>query len=438
VNLPTKVVALYRTIILGVLIALSVFVFGYFWIKAGGKIPLISHKPYTVSFTVPRVDNLVKDSDVDLAGVQVGNVEDVKSTKNGALVTVGLKQNAPLHKGAHFTVRNKTLIEETFVDIKDGNGPAVHSGSTLRKSAKPAVTLDNVLRSLDHGDREALASSIRSLGKGTKHSQPDIASAVGGLGAVSRQGGTALSALASQKKSLEQLSSNTAELLRDLDTRNGEIAELVTDTNKVTKATTQGRKELGETMQKLPGVLDTAKNASGKLSKLSAGLQPVASNLNKAAPNLNTALEQLPQSSHDLRTLLPYLNGTLDRAPATLERVPAPAKELDTLMPRANRALANVNPMLRYIKPYGPDVASFFTNFGQTLSAADGNGNMLRVMLVFNEQSLRNLPINTQAGFLDKNDPYPAPGVAGKGKSAKQAGRSYTPVKREPLSTDGN
>jgi phospholipid/cholesterol/gamma-HCH transport system substrate-binding protein len=438
VNLPNKVVALYRTIILAVLVALSVFVFGYFWIKAGGKIPLVSQKPYTVSFTVPKVDNLVKDSDVDLAGVSVGNVRKVKPTERGAIVTVGLRDNAPLHKGAHFTIRNKTLIAETFVDIEDGNGAPLQSGSTVRKAATPAVTLDDVLRSLNHGDREALASSIRSLGKGTQHSQADVASALTGLGYVSRKGGTALSALASQKKSLRQLSANTAELLSDLDTRNGEIAELVTDTNKVTKATSEDRKQLAATMKKLPGVLHTAKEASGSLSKLSHELQPVAANLDKAAPNLNVALKQLPQTTHDLRTLLPYLNGTLDRAPATLQRVPAPAKDLENLMPLANRALANVNPMLHYIKPYGPDVASFFTNFGQTLSAADDNGNMLRVMLVFNEQSLRNLPINTQAGFLNKNDPYPAPGVAGKGKSAQRAGRSYTPIKREPLNGNGN
>jgi phospholipid/cholesterol/gamma-HCH transport system substrate-binding protein len=438
VNLPNKVVALYRTIILAVLVALSAFVFGYFWLKAGGKIPLISHKPYTVSFSVPRVDNLVKDSDVDLAGVSVGNVRNVKPTQQGAIVTVGLTDNAPLHKGAHFAVRNKTLIAETFVDITDGRGAALQSGSMVRDSATPAVTLDDVLRSLNHGDREALASSIRSLGKGTEHSQADIASAMTGLGYVSRKGGTALSALASQKESLKQLSSNTAELLRDLDTRNGEIAELVTDTNKVTKATSGNRQQLATTMKKLPGVLYTAKKASGSLSQLSHGLQPVAANLNKAAPNLNVALKQLPQTTHDLRTLLPYLNGTLDRAPATLTRVPKPAKDLESLMPLANRALANLNPMLTYIKPYGPDVASFFTNFGQTLSSADGNGTMLRVMLVFNEQSLRNLPINTQVGFLNKNDPYPAPGVAGKGKSAEKSGRNYTPIKREPLNSNGN
>ncbi len=57
---------------------------------------------------------------------------------------------APLHAGSTVSVRNKTMIEETYLEITDGYGAEYDSGSRLPDAAvRPSVQLNDVLTSLD-------------------------------------------------------------------------------------------------------------------------------------------------------------------------------------------------------------------------------------------------------------------------------------------------
>lgn len=138
----------------------------------------------------------------------------------------------------------------------------------------------------------------------------------------------------------------------------------------------------------------------------------MAGNLAKAAPQLSGALQELPQTSADLRGLLPSMDRTLDRAPDTLHRVPTVAQDLRDLVPTAQVGLSDVNPTLAYVAPYGHDVAGFFTNFAQVLNVSkDQNGGMLRAYFILNEQT-PNKPVNLDEGLLAKGNAVPEAGSA--------------------------
>ncbi|MDQ4118923.1 MAG: MlaD family protein [Actinomycetota bacterium] len=407
-----------RTAILLVFAALSTFVFLYFWTAVGGYVPLYSQEDYTVTFEVDRVNNLVPQSDVTLAGVKVGKVLSVDPTSDGrASVVANLTEDAsiPLHHGVHGRINAKTLVEETYVSLEDGKGAELPSGSTLPRGAvEPAVLLDDVVRTLPEDRRVALASTLQSLGAATKDSQAGLSGALQGLGDLGRQGGTALDALAAQSKDLEQLSTNTAAVLAALDTQRGQIAELVSDANLVTKATSDSATDLQNTMRELPPTLAAANDASDDLSRLAGGLAPVAVNLDRTAPSLNAALNELPATTADLRGLLPALDQALDKAPPTLDRVPVLSDDLTALLPNADSALNQLNPMLEYLRPYGGDLYQFFTSFGWTVSRGDANGSLLRVMPVFHAQSFKGNPVPlNDVPALDDNNPYPRPGTQG-------------------------
>lgn len=405
-----------RTTILLVFAALSAFVFLYFWTAVGGYVPLHSAEKYTTTFEVDRVNNLVPQSDVTLAGVKVGKVLSVDPTPEGrASVVLNLTDDSaiPLHQGVHGRINAKTLVEETYVSLDDGKGAELPSGSTLPSDAvTPAVLLDDVIRTLPEDRRVALASTLQSLGSATRGSQAGVAGALQGLGDLGRQGGTALSALAAQSRQLEQVSTNTAAVLAALDTRRGQIAELVGDANLLTKATSDSATDLQNTMRELPPTLAAADDASDDLSRLAGGLAPVAANLDRAAPSLNAALEELPATTADLRGLLPALDQTLDKAPPTLDRVPVLSDDLTALLPNADSALNQLNPMLEYLRPYGGDLYQFFTSFGWSVARGDANGSLLRVMPVLHAQSVKGNPVPlNDVPPLDDNNPYPRPGT---------------------------
>jgi phospholipid/cholesterol/gamma-HCH transport system substrate-binding protein len=392
--------------------AVCAVIFGYLWLNSGGNLPGVNKGSYRVSVDIPRVSNLVYDSDVMIAGVKVGKVSALEPSANHARVTIQMFSNAPLHRGAMVQVRAKTLVEETYLEISDGHGAQIPNHATLPEGAGRAGTsVNDVLVSLDRPTRTALGSVVNSLGAETADSRKSIAQALGGLGELGREGKDVLAALSAQSPDLERLAANSAALLAALNTRRGEIAQMVRDADTLTKATSGQAEQLSAAMRTLPSLMDTAGRAGGSLTSLSKNLAPVAADLNAAAPDLTSALRTLPETTADLRSLLPPLNSVLDAAPATLDLVPTTSSAVRELIPDLQADLADVNPMLSYVEPYGRDIAAFFSNFVPSIATGDANGRALRVFVILNEQSVRNLPISTNYGPLNKLNPYPQGGL---------------------------
>ena len=163
-------------------------------------------------------------------------------------------------------------------------------------------------------------------------------------------------------------------------------------------------------MRALPPTLDSARDASHSVHEIGDALDPVARHLHDAGPKLSDALHELPGTSRDLRGLLPYLNTALDKAPDTLRRVPDFSDVTNDLIPQAKGDLADLNPLLGYLKPYSAELANVLPNFAQTLAHGDASGRYLRTMLYVNDQTLKDYPVSTNIGPLDKFNPYPWPG----------------------------
>lgn len=392
-------------------VAMCATVFGYLWVNSGGRLPVISDEGYQVSADFPRVTNLVPDSDVMVAGVKVGKVDDIQVKGDTVRVGMRLGNGQRLHEGAVAQIRQKSLIEETFIELSDGQGAPLPNGTHLPPgSGKPLTTVDDILRSLDPKSRDALSGSVRSLGAATKDSRQAVSDALSGLGATGRHGADVLSALEAQSDDLKQLAGQTAAVLASLNSRKGQIGQMVSDAHELAEVTAAGKGDIEQVMRKLPATLDAARNASGGVRKLSTDLSPVASDLKSSAPALSAALRELPATTRDLRGLIPSLDGVLDTAPATLRRAPAVTGDLRALVPTLRTDLADINPMLAHLKPYGPDITAFFTNWGQSFANSDVNGHYLRLMLPMDEQTFRGYPFSTNVGPLNRKNPYPAPG----------------------------
>ncbi|GAA4826811.1 hypothetical protein GCM10023201_11950 [Actinomycetospora corticicola] len=375
-KISQKALPWIQTAILVVFMVVSLVFYAIFWVGAGGKIPLVTSTPYSVTFLSPINKNLVDQSQVTLNGVPAGRVIGLEVIDGIAHVRTGLgdlPDYGPLHEGVKAQVKTKTLINETYVDITDGNGPPLPDQAVIPMgNVTPPVDTDEVIRALPQADRKNLGATIQSLDKVTQGQQAGISQTIGSLGEPTRYVPAALDALSRQEVALRQLSSNTAKVLDALDTRQGQIAQLVEDAQKVTKVTADSRDDLSAVIQKLPPTLVTAQAASPDLSRLGAALQPVAENLNEASGPLNDALHQLPGTAKDLRGLLPALNSVLDKAPATLQRVPDFSDNLRAVVPPGREFFSALNPVLAYLKPCGPNVAPFFVNFSKGLVRPNG------------------------------------------------------------------
>jgi phospholipid/cholesterol/gamma-HCH transport system substrate-binding protein len=368
VKISQKALPWIQTAILITFVVVSLIFYAVFFVGAGGKLPPFTSTPYSVVFQSPINKNLVDQSTVTLNGVTVGHVIALDVVNGVAQVRVGfdtLPQVAPLHQGVRAQVKTKTLINETYVDVTDGTGPPLPDQTLLPPgNVTPPVDTDELVRALPQPDRQALSGTLQSLDKVTQGNQSGISQTFGSLGEPTRYAPAALTALARQETALRQLSSNTAKVLNALDTRQGQLADLVGDADTITKVTAGSKDDLEAVIEKLPPTLSTAQAASGDLSELGGALQPVADNLNKSSGPLNDALHQLPATAHDLRGLLPALDTTLSKLPPTLQRVPDFAGNARAIVPPGLSFFNALNPILAYVKPCGPNVLPIFINFG--------------------------------------------------------------------------
>jgi phospholipid/cholesterol/gamma-HCH transport system substrate-binding protein len=388
--------------------------FAYLWSQGGGFVPGFSQaRPYHVSVEVPNIRNLAPFSDVQVAGVAVGNVERIERTGDQLRLDLQLDDVAvPLHDGVRVQVSEKSLVGQYYVKVIDGQSTPLPSGAVLPASAViPPVDLRDVLASLDAPTREDLGGLIRSLGTSSDGRARDISALMSGLSDLGHNGTTAVDAIAAQSADLESLISELETLFTTLDTGDGQVVQLVDDVNRITAATAGQREAIEGTVRRLPNLLTSTATAAGHLTELSGALAPVAADLRRAAPDLDAALVELPATSRDLRGLLPSLDRTLDRAPATLDRVPAVGEQARALVPPATDLLRDLNPALRYLKPYGKDLSQVVTVFGAAFHQyGDFGDTFLHVQAVQNPYALTPNPVTLPPGLLANTNPYPEPG----------------------------
>src|SRR6478609_4127684 len=154
-----------------VLFALSCFgLLLFLWESFGGPVPL-KPKGYRFTIAFPRTLALAEQSDVRISGVNVGHVISIKYDKDGfahASIEIAGKY-APIPSNMHAILRQKTLLGETYVQLKPeaSGSPSLPDGGTLSEAqVEPSVTLDDILATLDKKTRASFQAWMQSLAEG--------------------------------------------------------------------------------------------------------------------------------------------------------------------------------------------------------------------------------------------------------------------------------
>ena len=120
-----------RSTTVGVFVVAMAVIFGVLWVNFGGAMPGVTGG-YSVTASLADTQNLVYDSEVRMAGVPIGKIRGLERTPGSVNVKMELRGDAvPLHEGAKVVLRAKTLIEETYIEVTDGTGPAIEDGGRL-------------------------------------------------------------------------------------------------------------------------------------------------------------------------------------------------------------------------------------------------------------------------------------------------------------------
>ena len=314
-----------------------VLVLAYLWIGFGGSVPF-APKGYRVQIAFPQANELATGADVRIAGVDVGKVVDltVDRTDNRTLATLELqRQYAPIPSDTRATLRIKTLLGETYVELSTGNrtGGALADGGRLPDAqVAKTVDLDQILATFDPTTRAAFQPGCGtkrwpwpgSARTSTRRSDRCRSSWTPGSACWERCVPSRLRCAAP--------SQILGEFFDAISRRQGELSGLITAADNLFQTTAQRNQDLADVFKALPGferesqlTLPALTRFAKQADPVVRDLEPIASPLSQTfattrrlAPQFRALFERLGPTVTASRRGLPALDQVLGQIPPVL------------------------------------------------------------------------------------------------------------------------
>jgi virulence factor Mce-like protein len=337
---------------------------------------------------------LVGGEDMKVAGVAAGTVKSVELT-DGRLALVRMEVAAPFapfRADARCEVRSQSLIGERFIQCDPGT-PAAVPLPTPGGADAPTVPADQDSAPIDldllfdvfrQPYRERLAIILNELGAGLTGRGED-------LNAIIR---SANPALADARRVLGDLNGQRAELQQGIDQTDRVLASVAAHPTSVDRfiGKLAGVSErfgghqaaLGESVERLPGLLAQAEPALRELDGLSVEALPVLHNLRLSAPGARELAGQLGPLAHSARPTLARLGESAVKGRTALDRslpfLDSLRRTLVDLRPISPTARALVESLVERGGTEG--LLRFFYNAALATSRFDGTSHIFPAHLV--------------------------------------------------------
>lgn len=396
-----------------VVFALSCFgLLLFLWVAFGGPVPL-QPKGYRIHTSFNEATQLAKEADVRISGVSVGKVKDVATDPKTGLSNATIELDAryaPLPSDARATLRQKTLLGETYVELSPGTKaakPIPEDGTLAPARVSPTVELDEIFRAFDPRTRQNFQNWMQETAIATKGRGRDISDAIGNLSSFSQDTDQLLQILQEQKGAVRALSANTGEVFNALSAQRGQLSGLITNSNRVFEVTAARNQDLQDTFRALPAFEKEATSTVRRLTAFADNANPLVTQLRPAARELSPTLTNLSGLAPDLKGLFRDLDPVIT---ASKRGLPATEKFLDELRPvlaTTDPTLAQLNPILSFLGLYKDELNSFFANTVASTQATTQDG--VHYLRTTNPLNLESLALYDQRLGSNRSNPYQLP-----------------------------
>jgi virulence factor Mce-like protein len=370
---------------IGLLLAGALIILAYYYVTAGGRLPLAGHL-YTVTAQLQDPQGLLKHADVRAAGVKVGSVSNINNvaTPTGMLTDVQMQLDnnyAPIYQDATVLVRQKTLVGENYIQITRGTpqrAARVQDGGKLAVSQDlESVPVDKVLGALTPDVRRRLRTDLQSLGAGLGHEGTHLNQFLGALQPTVYNGGAVLGVLNDQRAQLGNLVAQTGAVMQAIATRTQDLRSLITGGMQTAQAVASRDTALAQSLGDLPSTLVQARTSVATLATFSGLATPVIANLRDAVTNLEPVIRELEPTAASARRLFNDLPPFLRVANPLLRSLRSFSSASTPAIPGIEALLREANPALLYLKPYSAEIGGFLQNFGNVGHKQNSTGDFI-------------------------------------------------------------
>lgn len=392
----------------------------FLWLAFGGATPLKS-KGYRFKVSFGEATQLAHEADVRISGVTVGKVKDVRTSMETGRseATVELEPRyAPLPKDAKATLRQKTLLGETYIELTPGTPgtPTIPDGGRLaRANVSDTVELDEILRTFDPETREAFRNWVQQQALSLDGRAEDLSDVLGNLAPFAESTEKIARILNQQSPWVRRFVRNTGTVFEALSEREGALQGLIANTNRVFEVTARRNEQLAAAFKALPTFERESTETLRRLSKFARDTNPLVNELKPAARQLSPTLQALAKTAPDLEKLMravgPVVSASKRGLPATERFIEA----LEPFLAELDTPLANLNPILDSANLYRNEITALLgnataaTNFNTTINGGAQRSHVLRLTTPLFPESIslydRRLPTN-------RANAYPLPNAS--------------------------
>ena len=355
----------------GQLIAMIAFAFSCFalilflWVSFGGPVPL---KPqgYRVNVSFDEAVQLASEADVRISGVPVGKVKKIEPKLGRTDATLEIQPRySPLPNDVKALLRSKTLLGETYVELSPGTKgrPSIPENGRIPDAAvSPQVELDEVIRTFDPKTREAFGDWLVRQGESVKGRGDDLNQAFGVLPMFMSDSNDLMTVLHRQDEALSKVFANTADIFEAIDSRPGQLTDLILASNRLLRVTANRSQQLTETFNEFPEFLRETRKTIDEFEEFADGTQNLIKNTGEFADASSAIMKKSVKVTDDARRIVNNLEPMLDKADAGL---PATDKFLQLATPtlaQLDPFFRNLNPVLQFVGLYQRELTAFAGN----------------------------------------------------------------------------
>ncbi|MCW3010708.1 MAG: Virulence factor Mce family protein [Solirubrobacterales bacterium] len=399
-------------------------------IYLGGGMPRVG-ETYRVRALVPTAATLATGSRVTMSGAAVGTVKKVERQGLGAVIDMEITDASvfPIPADSKVKLRQHTPVGENYVSIDPGDADTMlEDGAMLPiDRAGDFVDVDTVLSTLSGKTQARARQLLRSTGAALDHRGERLNELLGNATGTINPFADVIRVVNRDREQVSRLVQQLGNLTAAVGERDEAIETIGRQGLASVRAIGDRDAELRKLLAVLPGTLSQVRETSGTVARVTDRATPVLANLGTAVREVRPAVRRLRPAAQEGRGLVRILGQAappLQRTLANVRTLSGPAR---AAFPQLRRTLCQLNPMVRYLKPYTNDIVSAVGALGSSANSYDAIGHVIRLTPIVNEEELTGLPKPVadaayeliRAGILSEAlplnyDPYPEPNRIGK------------------------
>ncbi|MFA4929375.1 MAG: MlaD family protein [Patulibacter sp.] len=391
----------------------------FLWLSFGGPVPF-HPKGYRVHVQFPEAGQLTEQSDVRISGVNVGKVIKVHPNPNGPTdAVIEIKPRyAPIPAASKATLRSKTLLGETFVELAPNRGnddrPLAEEGTIPVGAVAPTVELDELLRTFDEPTREAFQVWMQEQAGGLDGRGAELNAAFKELPEFVDNFAALSATLDAQSNGVRETISSTEAFFRALSARQGDLRGLVSATDRTFNTIGDRNEQLAAIFKEFPAFERASTKILPKVTELADQANPTVVRMQNVATELTPAFQAVEDLSPDLARFMTRLDPVITASAKGLPAFDRVLEQFPPLLEAFGPFTRSINPLLRYLGEHKNDITAFFgnvtsaTNTRQSLGGKSiGSAHFLRAGVSISPQTLA---VQSRAFGQNRNNPYMAPG----------------------------